>query len=272
MKVHAIPTTSYSLHYTDSFFRWGVRFAFLKITAAVMEAVAFFRRVFDSPIKVPSKLEGYENRDFIDITRSRRPYGNGTAFSAFKKIFERKFQGQNVALDLSYITAEEHPEVAEDAIIAVPIVLEGYFRDHIVNLIINTKENRMEFFDSKGQKLGDRIHDKVWAKNITLAQVVAQVWDRYKPHGQEEVLIFSNTKVHQYNGYDCGPRVMLDIMQAVDGVSYQDRFDTAVNDPRQTLLGEIEPSQDMVEANVIEIEPTDGAEAAFVTSDGFEVL
>lgn len=98
--------------------------------------------------------------------------------------------------------------------VIIPVVLRGWPRDHIVVMLYDNKDQRLEFYDSQGRVLKDHQSDKVvnTSESLTLLMVV----DRLNQilHFRE---VYENQSHHQEDGYNCGIYVLDYILRRLNG-------------------------------------------------------
>ncbi len=82
--------------------------------------------------------------------------------------------------------------------IAIPVVLKGCLRDHIVSIFVDTVSNRIEYYDSKGLTIQDR-------NDPMLNHVLLEVLEKY---GNKETSVIENREKHQYDSHNCGVYVL----------------------------------------------------------------
>ena len=91
-------------------------------------------------------------------------------------------------------------EETEDKLIAIPVVLKGRFRNHIVAVFVNRINNQIEFYDSKGLTSQDRKGESLLAtEKLDLPKLLEELRQKYGA-----TTIVENTHKHQYDVHNCG--------------------------------------------------------------------
>jgi len=111
----------------------------------------------------------------------------------------------------------------DKSIMAIPVVLHGKVRNHIVAVIVDKAGKAIEFYDSKGLTVKDRGSDKLEAfPKSTLKDLFDIISNKYSDGTWE---IKENTKRHQSDGYNSGVYVSDYLKRRAIGES----FDRIVN-------------------------------------------
>ncbi len=92
----------------------------------------------------------------------------------------------------------ELPDKGPDAL-AIPVVLQGFFGDHIVCFYVEKEASTMEFFDSKGLTVLDRKNERLRGVDMTLLELANKIRSQYQIRTIKE-----NTKKVQKDCYNCG--------------------------------------------------------------------
>src|SRR5262249_31408617 len=92
--------------------------------------------------------------------------------------------------------------------VLVPVVVEGMV-DHIVAVLYDREENRVELYDSKGLTSEDRLNEHVrCAKdNITLKKVLNDVAEKYADK-ERPIKFWENTTKQQHDVHNCAIHVL----------------------------------------------------------------
>ncbi len=110
---------------------------------------------------------------------------------------------------------------ADGKIIAIPLVIAGKFRKHIVTFVVDPTNKTIEFYDSKGLSIKDRasapidmtndIGEKNHLKLLELFKILNEKYKGFK--------VVENTHKHQKDFYNCGVYVLDYIKRRVGGES-----------------------------------------------------
>lgn len=113
----------------------------------------------------------------------------------------------NCVIDLTLKDVATFPEATHQNLI-IPVVLKGWPIDHIVSIYItrNKDEATIEFYDSKGLTIGDRLnHPLANSAQMTLGRLVAELADRYcSDLTEDQITVKENTTKHQWDSHNCG--------------------------------------------------------------------
>lgn len=82
--------------------------------------------------------------------------------------------------------------------VAIPVILKGCVRDHIVMVFVDRRSNVLEYYDSKGLTIQDR-------NDPELNEVLQQALEKY---GDANTRLIENTEKHQYDSHNCGVYIL----------------------------------------------------------------
>lgn len=99
------------------------------------------------------------------------------------------------------------------SLIAIPIVISGLFRNHIMCAVVDTNKQCLEFYDSQGLTVLDRAGDKTLAGESLPAVIEAIA----RKHGVTHII--ENTTKHQDDVHSCGIHVLDYMEQRASGIS-----------------------------------------------------
>ncbi len=118
-------------------------------------------------------------------------------------------------LDLKDAPEMGNPETA--TLVAVPVVLKGFGKDHIVAFLVDKTNSTIEYYDSKGLTLSDR-------GNVPLYTVAQEkrLWEILRELAKEYncSALLENTNKHQWDFYNCGVFVSDFYTRRVGGESF----------------------------------------------------
>lgn len=233
MKICKIPESNCTIHYKTSIWR-EIRSILLKISSLFWKIISHFQKDLPKYFeKTPDYLIKHE------------PYQTGV-FPIFKNVFDRitkeKGKKETTVLNLLYVGGGKQEKKENTAILIIPLILTGFFINHIICFTFYILENRIEFFDSQGKTFGDKLYDKVWGQNKSVVEVIIEIWKKFKQEKTKKTPIFSNKNVHQYDERNCGPRALCEILRILDGESRETRWGQPTQDPRIRFLRELQSS------------------------------
>lgn len=128
-----------------------------------------------------------------------------TAYVEFLKTKVTRFE-MNGAFMLPAMGQSFHFESKEELqnrgihFLAVPVVVSGTARDHIVTFFIDLNKNEIEFYDPKGLTILDRKGERLLSNpEMDLLALYKRLQSTY---GTTKVI--ENTAKHQYDSHNCG--------------------------------------------------------------------
>ncbi len=144
------------------------------------------------------------------------------AVQTFCEILQAKHQDkiQLVPNFMYQYMSPQLPQSEGKPLILVPVVMKGFPIDHIVAVVYDRLNNRVELFDSKGLTSRDSTDPVRSAakEEIHLEDVLRLVVDTY---GDENSTIIENSTQHQYDIHNCGIYVMDYFERRVVGQSHE---------------------------------------------------
>jgi len=158
-----------------------------------------------------------EHKDYPAIfsLKKAKLIGNATVLSYLQKL-------ENLEIDTSLLLGQVLPCEELRNWVAIPIILKGLFRDHIVTILVNRETKTIEFYDSKGLTIKDQGSRKLRfpSKSLTtLEEHVNQIWKNF---GADASWTFKeNTTRHQTDAYNCGIYVSNFIQRRLHGESFE---------------------------------------------------
>ncbi|MCH9626561.1 MAG: hypothetical protein S4CHLAM2_01830 [Chlamydiales bacterium] len=96
-----------------------------------------------------------------------------------------------------------------------PTVVRSGVRDHIVAIVYDKKNNRVELYDPKGLVALDRMdYVRNQTEGLMLINVIQRIVHKY---GDENTTIWENTTRHQYDSHNCGIYVLDYVQRRSEG-------------------------------------------------------
>ncbi len=131
------------------------------------------------------------------------------------------------------------PSLEKD-LLAIPIVVKGTLRDHVMMAMVDKKNQSIEFYDPKGLSVQDRASDRLTNyPEHSLPELMQEICDSY---GKEGWTITENTIRHQGDGYNCGVYVSNFLKRRSEGESFANivqnglSFQQASDSTRQEMI------------------------------------
>jgi hypothetical protein len=140
-----------------------------------------------------------------EAVRKNRLLGN-----AFFGVIQRLFENKPVVIcdNLSALNLAEGIQKAsnEGKIVAIPIIEKGFFRDHIMTLIIDPRKKLIYFMDSKGYSLADYAHANIYETSAMRSVVrMKTAWTSIVNSIAIQGWSFiENSHPYQKDAYNCG--------------------------------------------------------------------
>lgn len=202
------------------------------VQSAFREIQKFFMRVEYNP----NKMEQLKGKTFLadwNDTKIGPCYGAALALSQGKcltgshlKAYSDALKSEKLQFLDSYVGPScssfsgglpELPDFeSKKTLLAIPIVVKGRFRDHVVIVVVDREQYSIEFYDSKGLTVNDRASDRLACyPEHTLKSLIEKIWEKYAI--EKEWGVKENTTRHQSDGYNCGVYVSNYLKWRVDG-------------------------------------------------------
>jgi hypothetical protein len=105
-------------------------------------------------------------------------------------------------------------------LLAIPVVVKGLFVNHVMCVVVDFQNKRIEFYDPQGLTVEDRAKDRLSRSTISLKQFMDKVCSTY---GFDTVV--ENTQKHQGDCHSCGIHVLDYIERRSSGKSCEELFD-----------------------------------------------
>ncbi len=150
--------------------------------------------------------------------------------------------------------------------IAVPVVIKGKLRNHIVTFNIDHKTQTIEFYDSRGKTISDRFNEPLVSDpKQTIGSLFSQIREKFPKYALKE-----NTEKHQHDLFNCGLYVFSYLAQRAQGktfenikvLSYQE-----VETMRSALYTELSRVEEQVQLSVQDLDQDQST-----TDDEFEII
>jgi hypothetical protein len=142
--------------------------------------------------------------------------GNFTLYSYLQKLKE-------VEIDTSLLTGAVSNTEIETNLIAIPIILKGFFRNHIVTIFIDKTSHQIEFYDPKGLTIQDQSSRNLvfCSENLqTLENHVIAIWKNF---ATDSTWTFKeSSRRHQSDSFNCGVYVSNFITRRLKGESFEE--------------------------------------------------
>jgi hypothetical protein len=137
-----------------------------------------------------------------EALRHRNTIGAGTVVD-YGAYLERTYP-QQLKMDLSFVAGGKAPFIDENIPrIAIPVILEGAFEDHIVLIMINPQAKTLRVYDSKGVSICDHDEPLLLDPSRNLRHLVYDLERQYQITSTTE-----NTERHQTDSHNCGVFVL----------------------------------------------------------------
>lgn len=158
-----------------------------------------------------------EHKDYPAIfsLKNAKLIGNATVLSYLQKL-------ENLQIDTSLLLGQA---LACDQLrnwVAIPIILKGLFRDHIVTILVNKENKTIEFYDSKGLTIKDQARRELRFPSeslTTLEDHVNAIWETFQ--ADASWTFKENTTRHQTDAYNCGVFVSNFIQRRLSGSTFE---------------------------------------------------
>ncbi len=113
----------------------------------------------------------------------------------------------------------ELPDLDKE-LLAIPIVVKGAFRNHVLIVMIDKKNRLIEFYDSKGLTIQDRASDTlVNFPKRSIKELMTKICDDYFT---ADWSLLENQTRHQSDGYNCGVYVSDYLKRRSEGETFED--------------------------------------------------
>jgi Ulp1 family protease len=111
------------------------------------------------------------------------------------------------------------PDLNKD-LLAIPIIVKGTFRDHVMMVMVDKIAKRIEFYDPKGLTVQDRASNVLTNfPEYSLKEFMGKICDAYAK--DDTWSIAENTVRHQSDGYNCGVYVSDYLKRRSEGISFE---------------------------------------------------
>lgn len=135
------------------------------------------------------------------------------------------------------------PDLDKD-LLALPVVVKGRFRDHVMIVVVDRENKHIEFYDSKGLTVNDRASERLTCyPSQTLKGLINKIWQKY---AEEDWSFVENSSRHQSDGYNCGVYISHYLKQRVEGKSFEEiaakglSFKEAASSERSQMIHSIQ--------------------------------
>jgi hypothetical protein len=108
----------------------------------------------------------------------------------------------------------------ENKLLFFPIIVKGFFIDHVLTIVVDPKNKRIEFYDSKGLTIMDRQYDLLFNfPDNTLLDLWKEIVNKYAKDGNWSVI--ENTHQQQKDLYNCGVFSVKFMIDRHEGISFE---------------------------------------------------
>lgn len=224
---------------------------FRRISRLFSKIFNLWTNCYYKPYKLTPEQLTIKTRCEIDINQKQALKRLSKPGVLSNAAFERVFKGAKLQVGEEKTTLEDKVEYYEDLLsltggmidytdesavlealpnpdskpIAIPFVIKGHLRDHIVTFVIDPKSQSIEFYDSYGLSIKDQANRKVdKADHLTVMQLYGFISKKYPGYKTVE-----NTTRHQKDLYNCGVYVLDYIYRRAQGESVKDIHDNGKN-------------------------------------------
>ncbi len=141
--------------------------------------------------------------------------GSFTVLSCLQKL-------KGLEIDSSLLTGSLSETESQTNLIAIPIILKGFFRNHIVTIFVDKISHQIEFYDPKGLTVQDQARRGLLfpsEKLQTLKDHVTAIWQNFAT--DSSWTFKENTACHQSDSFNCGVYVSNFITRRLKGESFE---------------------------------------------------